>query len=235
MTPSITAWPPMARSSWRGSQGPGGGGVWLQRHGIALGRSSVGSASRRTARAAAARHGPSRRGKAERVPAGLSPAPSRAVAASTVARTGSAPPVLRLRLLAVIGPRVAPAEALHAAGRIDDLLLAREERVAARADFDVDLRLGRPRLDHVAAQAGDRRSRRTWDGCPVFMSGCLSLSVPPALRSPQRKQGIAAGQGLFSRPPSFGRDQVFMAPRNWALFLVLPSLSSRNSIASTGL
>src|SRR5258706_2931696 len=42
---------------------------------------------------------------------------------------------------------------LDAAFGIDQLLPAREERVAVRADFEVQFRLGRPRLPRVAARA----------------------------------------------------------------------------------
>src|SRR4051812_39290483 len=47
------------------------------------------------------------------------------------------------------------AEPLHAAGSVDELLLAREERVAGRADIDVDLRQHAARLERVAAGAVD--------------------------------------------------------------------------------
>ena len=51
---------------------------------------------------------------------------------------------------------VLPAEALHAAGRVDQLLLAREERVASRADFHVNVALvGRARLKGRSAGAHD--------------------------------------------------------------------------------
>src|SRR5215211_1834802 len=46
-------------------------------------------------------------------------------------------------------------EALHAATRVDQLLLARVERVAVRADLHVDLRLGRAGRELVAAGAAD--------------------------------------------------------------------------------
>src|SRR6266704_2983823 len=59
---------------------------------------------------------------------------------------------LRRRLL----PRVFLAEFLHAARRIDDLLLARVERVAGRADFHVQiLAQGRAGLERFSAAADD--------------------------------------------------------------------------------
>src|SRR5687767_15402578 len=54
------------------------------------------------------------------------------------------------------GPVVLALEALHTAGGVHELLLAREERVALGADLDPDLGLGRPRVYHLAARAGDR-------------------------------------------------------------------------------
>jgi len=59
----------------------------------------------------------------------------------------------RFRLLAV-----ALVEAVDAARRVNQLLLAREERVALRADFDVDVALlRRARLERAAAGAVDVR------------------------------------------------------------------------------
>lgn len=46
-------------------------------------------------------------------------------------------------------------EALNASAGVNQLLLARVERVALGANFDVDLRLGRAGLDHIAARTGD--------------------------------------------------------------------------------
>src|SRR5689334_11018336 len=74
--------------------------------------------------------------------------------------------------LMLLGPRTRPAaatsrgrglpalavlavEALDAARGIDELLLAGEERMAGRADLDVDRRDRGPGLDDVAARAGD--------------------------------------------------------------------------------
>ena len=47
-------------------------------------------------------------------------------------------------------------EALDASAGIDQLLLAREERVALGADFNLDVLFGGEHLDDVAAVAGDR-------------------------------------------------------------------------------
>ena len=47
-------------------------------------------------------------------------------------------------------------ETIHASGGIDQLLFAGEERVASRANFDVQVALlGRARLERLAASAGN--------------------------------------------------------------------------------
>jgi hypothetical protein len=60
-----------------------------------------------------------------------------------------------LLVTAVFNTLVPPTETLHAARRIDDLLLPREKRMAGRTDLNVQLRSGRTRLDHIAAQTAD--------------------------------------------------------------------------------
>ncbi len=47
-------------------------------------------------------------------------------------------------------------EAFHAAGRVDKLLLAGKERVAAGANFKANAGFGRARLERVSASANDR-------------------------------------------------------------------------------
>src|SRR5688572_29944484 len=47
---------------------------------------------------------------------------------------------------------VAALEALHATAGVHELLLPRVERVAIRANLDVDLRLGCPRLERIPAR-----------------------------------------------------------------------------------
>jgi hypothetical protein len=46
-------------------------------------------------------------------------------------------------------------EALHATGRVDELLLAREERMALAADLEPQLFLGGTRREGLAARAVD--------------------------------------------------------------------------------
>src|SRR5215210_3375856 len=60
-----------------------------------------------------------------------------------------------LALVAAGAASGAALEALHAATRVDQLLLARVERVAVGADLHVDLRLGRAGRELVAAGAAD--------------------------------------------------------------------------------
>ncbi len=62
--------------------------------------------------------------------------------------------MIRALLPLLVALVVLAAEALDAARRIHDLLLAREERVASRADFNVDVALvARPRQERVTARA----------------------------------------------------------------------------------
>src|SRR6266511_2866040 len=62
-----------------------------------------------------------------------------------------APPVA-LTLLLARTPRRAPLEPLHPATGVDELLLTGVERMARRADLDVQLRLGGARVELVAAR-----------------------------------------------------------------------------------
>ena len=60
------------------------------------------------------------------------------------------------RLLCMTSASVeALVEALDTSAGIDQLLLAREERVALRADFNLNVLFGREHFDHIAAVAGD--------------------------------------------------------------------------------
>src|SRR5712671_6625768 len=73
------------------------------------------------------------------------------------AGSGGMRPLRRGARLIGLDP-VLPAEALDPARGVHELLLPREERMAIRADFDVDdLFHGGARLDHVAAHANDGR------------------------------------------------------------------------------
>ena len=53
-------------------------------------------------------------------------------------------------------------EPLDTTSGVYELLLTREERVAVRADFDLDLRLRRSRLKRVAARARDDGTLIRW-------------------------------------------------------------------------
>src|SRR4051794_36905194 len=79
----------------------------------------------------------------------------------TPSRT-ACPPMLLICLLAcaalrALGALEAALEALHPAAGVHELLLARVERVAVRADLDVELGLRRPRLEGVPARASHGR------------------------------------------------------------------------------
>jgi hypothetical protein len=52
--------------------------------------------------------------------------------------------------------RIALLETIDTAGRVNKLLLARKERMAFRANFDVKTFFGRSRLNDLAAGANDR-------------------------------------------------------------------------------
>src|SRR5882672_756300 len=74
----------------------------------------------------------------------------------TPSRTACPPTFATSRLLAALralGALEALLEALHPAARVDELLLAGVERMAVRADLDVELGLRRPRLERVPAGA----------------------------------------------------------------------------------
>src|SRR3954447_17104505 len=59
--------------------------------------------------------------------------------------------------LGALGPLELLLEALHPAAGVHELLLARVERMAVRADLDVELGIRRPRLERVPAGAGHGR------------------------------------------------------------------------------
>src|SRR4051794_26512724 len=63
----------------------------------------------------------------------------------------------RVAALALAAARLAATEALDATTGVHQLLTAGVERVAVRADLDVDLRLGGARRELVTARAADVR------------------------------------------------------------------------------
>src|ERR1700739_464570 len=80
--------------------------------------------------------------------------------------TAVAPYLLRRRCLGSLG--VLTAEPLHAPCRVNQALLAGEERVAVRADFHVDVALvGRPGLKVVSA--GAHHAHRSIVGMNLFL------------------------------------------------------------------
>src|SRR5262249_51639019 len=106
--------------------------------------------------------------------------------------------LLRCRL-----PLVFPLEALHATGRIHELLLAGEERMALRADFHPDVRFGRARLDDLPARAGDRRVHvfRMNAHLHGAISSLEALSLPaPARKSKSAGVSYCWGRSGEARP-----------------------------------
>src|SRR3954452_20331275 len=78
--------------------------------------------------------------------------PSRTACPPTVEAIGALAATAALGALSTLEALL---EALDAAAAVHELLLARVERVAVRAHLDVQLRLGRPRLECVPARARD--------------------------------------------------------------------------------
>src|SRR4029450_12069829 len=72
----------------------------------------------------------------------------------TPSRT-ACPPTVMLKPGLSLGALEAALEALDPAARVDELLLARVERVACRADLDVEIGLRRSRCELVAARAAN--------------------------------------------------------------------------------
>src|SRR4030095_3354182 len=73
----------------------------------------------------------------------------------SMAYESSLPRTLRSASGLALGARVLLAEAIDAAGGVDELLLAAEEGVARGADVERVASARRVSLDHVAAGAGD--------------------------------------------------------------------------------
>src|ERR671923_1070457 len=85
-------------------------------------------------------------------------------------------------------------EALHPAARVEQLLLARVERVAVRADLDVQLGLRRARLELVAAGAANGRQdvlgmdsglHRSARIATAVLGATLPLTTSAATESPE--------------------------------------------------
>ena len=66
-------------------------------------------------------------------------------------------------------------EAVHTSTGVNQLLLAGVERVTLGADFDLDILLGRSRLDHRPAGATDRGLLIV--GMDAFSQCCSPLSI----------------------------------------------------------
>src|SRR5262249_15720377 len=97
-------------------------------------------------------------------------------------------------------------EALDPASGVDQLLLAREERVARRADLDVDALLGGAGLDDIAAGADDAallvaRMNAFLHGEASFVTGAQG----------RRNAGLRQGGWALGAPPRANRGR---APRD---------------------
>src|SRR5581483_440624 len=76
-------------------------------------------------------------------------------------------------------------EALHPAAGVDELLLARVEGMALRADLDVQLRLRRARLERVPAGARDRREHVLGMDLRLHRSTRIAAAVPGTTLPPE--------------------------------------------------
>src|SRR3954454_22351975 len=184
ITPSSTAWPPTGASRWA-QRRPGaspGESLWTT--------SAAGGAADAVGGAAG---GAARRG---------APPPPRGVRRGR--RPAAAPPPPSgLRGARALGS--APLEALDAAAGVHELLPARVERVAVRADLDVDLGLGRAGRELVAARAPHV-------GLDVFgvdsglhrFTQCSVENAPPT-GCRIRARGRLTRHGVRARRPDRGR------------------------------
>src|SRR5919108_4650683 len=103
-------------------------------------------------------------------------------------------------------------EALHPAARVEQLLLARVERVAVRADLDVQLGLRRARLELVAAGAANGRQD--------------VLGMDAGLHSPAR---IATAVSVATLPPEMTATTVSSLSRG-----ILRARSAATAAAPAG-
>ena len=106
---------------------------------------------------------------------------------------------------------VTAAELVHTTGGVDQLLLAREEGVTLRADFHLDILLGRTCLNHITAGACNRSL------LIIGMDSFLHCSVHPFLkrippRSFHRRATVSIAR-RFSKCKSFLRfKEVYFSP-----------------------
>ena len=120
----------------------------------------------------------------------------------------------KLRGSAAARGGVFPAELVHTTGGVDDLLLARVERMAVRAHLDLQIMSqGRARLERVAARAGDGNLsvlgvNRSFHGrlglwvmtCPVYGAARALIkgraSVAAAPRRLKHRDGGGPGRAV---------------------------------------
>src|SRR5215210_2378602 len=122
------------------------------------------------------------------------------------------PVPFRLPAAGAAGALQAPLEALHPAAGVDQLLLARVERVAVRADLDVHLGPRRPRLELVPAGAADGRKD--------------VLGVDFRLH---REARIAAAVSVATLPPETTQTTVALSAAG-----ILPAISAATAVAPAG-
>src|SRR6266542_5097673 len=86
----------------------------------------------------------------------------------------------------------APLEALDAAAGVDELLLPRVERMAVRADLDVQLGLGGPHLELVPARAANGRQYVLGMDVGLHSPARIATAVSGATLPPETTAATAA-------------------------------------------
>src|SRR5204862_7472045 len=114
-------------------------------------------------------------------------------------RSDSPFPPTSLRPLRGLRPLEAALEPLHPAARVDELLLARIEGVAVRADLDVQLRLRRAGLEGVPAGAVDRREHVFGVDTGLHRPARIATAVSAATLPPETttETAFAPSSGTF--------------------------------------
>src|SRR6476469_7539149 len=104
---------------------------------------------------------------------------------------------LRGRARGALGLLEAPLEPLQPAARVDELLLARVEGVAVRADLDVELRLRRTRRERVPAAAVHGREDVVGMNVRLHRRARIAAAVAVATLPPETR---TTGRSASIRP-----------------------------------
>src|ERR671939_517797 len=124
-----------------------------------------------------------------------------------------------------------PLEALDAAAGVEELLLARVERVAVRADLDVQLGLRRSRLERVPARAGDRRQDVLGMDAGLPRSARIATAVSGATLPPETSAATFAPGSSSTFPAS--RAAAVAAPATSHASFIRPYMKRKPSLRSS--